>query len=84
MTFAMFPGVLSAPGSPNRTGMNTVWPRATTRRANSATLGVMPGISAMTITAVPWPARYTRRSTPAKVNVSSVKSESTSVAMRRR
>ena len=83
-TFAMFAGVLSAPGSPKRTGMNTVWPRSTTRRANPATAGVMPGISAITMTAVPLPARYTSRRLPPKVNVSRVKSVRASVVMRRR
>ena len=38
-------------GSPNRSGMNTVYPASTTRRAKLATAGVIPGISDMTITA---------------------------------
>jgi hypothetical protein len=37
--------------------MSAVHPAATTRRAKSATPGVMPGISEMTITAGPLPAR---------------------------
>ena len=37
--------------------MIAVQPAATTLRANSATRGVMPGISAMTMTAGPLPAR---------------------------
>ena len=37
-------------------------------RANSTTFGVMPGISAMTITAGPVPARNTSRVLPSKVN----------------
>ena len=41
------------PGSPNRCGITAVQPMAATRRANSSTFGVMPGISAMTITAGP-------------------------------
>src|SRR5947209_5851302 len=40
-----------------------------TRRANSRTLGVMPGISAMTITAGPVPVRKTSRVFPSWVNV---------------
>ncbi len=46
-----------APGSPKRWGRYTVWPRSTTRSAKPATAGVMPGISAITMTAVPDPAR---------------------------
>ncbi len=37
--------------------MTAVQPAATTRRAKPATLGVIPGTSAMTITAGPVPAR---------------------------
>ena len=47
--------------------MKTVNPRSTTRRANSATLGVMPGISAITITAGPSPADVDRPLLPAEV-----------------
>ena len=45
------------PGSPNRLGSTAVHPAAATRRPNSATRGVMPGISLMTITAGPAPMR---------------------------
>ena len=45
----------SRPGSPNSTGMTTVNPASITRRAKVMTAGVMPGISAMTITAGPSP-----------------------------
>ena len=45
------------PGSPNRLGSTAVHPAAATRRPNSATRGVMPGISLITITAGPSPTR---------------------------
>ena len=45
------------PSRPNSDGIHTVNPFPTTTRAKSATLGVTPGISAMTITAGPEPAR---------------------------
>ena len=45
----------SRPGSPNRCGTTAVQPIAATRRAKVATPGVMPGISAITITAGPDP-----------------------------
>ena len=38
-------------------GSTAVQPAATTFLPNSATNGVMPGISLMMITAGPWPAR---------------------------
>ncbi len=47
----------SAPGRPKRCGITAVQPMEVTRRANSATWGVMPGISAITITAGPEPRR---------------------------
>ncbi len=59
----------SRPGSPNRWGSTAVQPMSTTRSANSTTLGVMPGISAMTTTAGPVPRRNTARSLPSWVNV---------------
>ena len=77
----MAPGVASAPGSPNRWGRYTVCPRSTTRRAKPATAGVMPGISAITMTAVPSPRRYTVRSVPPKLKVVVVKSSRESRAM---
>ena len=49
-------------------------PDPTTRRANSATFGVMPGISAITITAGPEPERNTVRSVPACATVVTSKS----------
>ena len=52
---AMYGSEMSRPGSPNSTGMTTVNPASITRRANVMTAGVMPGISAMTITAGPSP-----------------------------
>ena len=45
------------PGTPNSRGSTAVQPRSATRRPNSATFGVIPGISAMTTTAGPEPAR---------------------------
>ncbi len=47
----------SAPGRPKRWGTTAVHPTAATRRANAATWGVIPGISAITITAGPEPRR---------------------------
>ena len=38
-------------------GITAVQPAATTFLPNSATSGVMPGISLMMMTAGPWPAR---------------------------
>ena len=45
----------SSPSTPNSDGTNTVQPAAATRRANEATSGVIPGISAITMTAGPLP-----------------------------
>ncbi len=51
-------GVLTGrPGVPTRSGITTVKPRSTTSFAKSITLGVMPGISWMTITPGPVPRR---------------------------
>ncbi|SKT57377.1 Uncharacterised protein [Mycobacteroides abscessus subsp. abscessus] len=47
------------PGFPKRCGMTAVQPISATFRAKSATLGLIPGISAMTITAGPLPFRNT-------------------------
>ena len=63
------PGVGSRPGSPKSTGSTAVHPIAATRPANSSTFGVIPGISAITITAGPDPGRRTSRVTPSWVNV---------------
>lgn len=52
---------VSRPGTPNRWGRVTLNPAATTRSANASTLGVIPGISAMTRTAGPLPLRNTSR-----------------------
>ena len=46
----MYGSEMSRPGSPNSTSMTTVNLASITRRANVMTAGVMPGISAMTIT----------------------------------
>ena len=59
-----YPPDISRPGSPKSTGIRTVQPSSRTRRARPATSGVMPGISAMTITAGPSPLRYTSWLTP--------------------
>src|SRR3954469_18755733 len=67
------------PGSPKSTGIATVKPASTTRCANSATCGVMPGISLLTTTPGPLPARYTVRVVPSCVNVSAVKLSSAGV-----
>ena len=66
------------PVSPNRYGIATVNPASTTRCANAATLGVMPGISLITTTPGPEPARYTVRVSPLSVNCVSVKASRTS------
>ena len=50
-----YPADGSRPGSPKRLGRTAVHPAAATRRPNSATRGVMPGISLITITAGPEP-----------------------------
>jgi len=55
--FMMYPVDGSRPGSPNSDGIATVNPASTSRRANAATFGVMPGISLMTTTPGPAPAR---------------------------
>ena len=65
IAFTVFPTEGSAPGTPNRWGRTAVQPIATTRSAKSMTFGVMPGISAITITAGPGPCRYTSRCLPA-------------------
>ena len=44
-------------------------PMSTTRLANSRTFGLMPGISAITMTAGPVPLRNTSRALPSWVNV---------------
>ncbi len=54
---AMAPAVGSTPGAPKRWGRTAVKPSAATLRANPATLGVIPGTSAMTTTAGPRPSR---------------------------
>lgn len=58
----------SRPGSPNSTGSTAVQPIAATRSANSSTFGVMPGTSAITITAGPVPRRRIPREVPSCVN----------------
>ena len=73
----------SRPGVPKRCGNATVQPNASTRRANSTTFGVMPGISAITITAGPLPARNTSRVLPSKVKVVLSNPSSTSSPMER-
>src|SRR3954452_8409765 len=63
----------SGPASPNMSGIATVKPASTTRCANAATFGVMPGISLMTTTPGPDPARYPVRVEPLWVNSDVVK-----------
>src|SRR5512134_3447276 len=53
--------------------MKTVNPLSATRRANSATGGVIPGISCMITTAGPLPRRKTVRVAPSWVKGNSVK-----------
>ena len=53
------PATGSLPGVPNRCGITAVHPMSATRRAKAATLGVMPGTSAITMTAGPVPLRNT-------------------------
>ncbi len=71
--FATYGTEISRPGVPNSCGIATVKPASTTRWANATTFGVMPGISLITTTPGPLPARYTVRVVPPYVNVSSVK-----------
>jgi len=66
-------GTGSRPGSPNSTGSTAEQPIPATMRANASTFGVIPGISAITITAGPVPAEYTTRSTPSCSNTERVK-----------
>ena len=61
------------PGSPKRLGRTAVHPAAATRRPNSATRGVIPGISLITITAGPEPVRKTSRRLPSASKESLVK-----------
>ena len=61
---AAYPGLGARPGSPKSTGSVTEQPRERTRRAKSATAGVMPGISAITMQLGPSPLRYTSRVNP--------------------
>ena len=69
------------PGSPKRWGRTAVQPRAATRRPKSATLGVMPGISAMTTTAGPVPVRYTVHALPSCSKTLEVKSARAGAAL---
>ncbi len=62
---------VASPGTPNRCGSTAVHPSSATRSANATTSGVIPGTSAMTITAGPVPRRNTRRVVPPWVNESS-------------
>jgi hypothetical protein len=66
----------SRPASPKTSGIATVKPASTTRCAKAATLGVMPGISLITTTPGPDPARYTVRVEPLNVNSVFVKPSS--------
>jgi hypothetical protein len=63
---------VGSPGTPNRCGSTAVHASSWTRSANATTSGVIPGTSAMTITAGPVPRRNTRRVLPPYVNESSV------------
>ncbi len=58
-TRIVFPSVGFSPGTPKREGRIAVQPISATFLPNSATRGVIPGISAMTITAGPEPIRRT-------------------------
>ena len=51
----MAPADGAPPGSPKSRGSTAVQPTAATLRPNSATRGVIPGTSAMTMTAGPLP-----------------------------
>ena len=66
MDFRTLPPLIGASGVPNRCGITTVKPAATTSSANPITSGVMPGISWMTFTPGPLPLRYVGRVTPSK------------------
>ena len=57
VTERIVPTDIAAPGGPNRCGMTTVNPRSTTSSANVITLGVIPGISWITMTPGPDPLR---------------------------
>ena len=61
-----------SPGTPNRCGSTAVHPSSWTRSAKATTSGVIPGTSAMTITAGPVPRRNNRRDLPRYANESSV------------
>jgi hypothetical protein len=61
-----------SPATPNRCGSTAVHPSSWTRSANATTSGVIPGTSAMTITAGPPPRRNSRRALPPYANESSV------------
>ena len=77
---ATYPGLTARPGSPNSTGNVTEQPRERTHRAKSATAGVIPGISAMTMQLGPSPLRYTPRVNPPPVCEPSSKSSNGSFA----
>ena len=53
----VLPAVGSRPAVPNRSGTTAEQPSATTRSANPSTIGEMPGISVITMTAGPSPLR---------------------------
>ena len=79
--------VFSTPGSPKRWGIATLHPAATTARAKSATFGVIPGISAITMTHGPVPERKTSWVTPSWVNedrAKSARASGTASTLRRR
>ena len=65
-----YPAVGLRPGVPNSDGRTAVQPISATARPKSATRGVMPGISAMTMTAGPSPVRSTVREVPPWANSS--------------
>src|SRR5664280_1379225 len=58
-----------SPGRPNSDGRKTVYPASINHCANSTTPGCSPGISWMTITAGPVPARNTSWARPSWVNI---------------
>ncbi len=72
---------VSLPGTPKRWGRTALKPASTTRSAKSSTLGVIPGISAITMTAGPEPRRKTTRVLPSWVNVVRSKPDRSASAM---
>jgi hypothetical protein len=74
----------AAPSRPNRLGIHGRRPASRTQRANRATRGLMPGISAMTTTVGPEPATWTRLVAPSGVTSRGSKSSRGSSTSRSR